>query len=387
MEVILMSRVIWKLQRNQTRSDYDEPIFPEFEKRRTWANLMSHSDEIDPKSPKMTYFRALQNQLIAFIGLQNTPPEQELLEIFGKKITNSHGISDNKGKNIGVGIDLFVSAYDHSCRPNVGIYYDGRTVIFRSLDPDKHIHDVTKVFTNYIELMTTRYFRQLELRRKYFFDCNCERCQDPLDLQLSSIRCPNRDCEEPIVMEEMSVPSEERICPKCSEKISVVHQLEGLVAMKRLQKWEEEKVLILDNLEVLDESIAKIQQYKYLLHPLNVYYADLFCSVLQLAMWTKERIELGIRYGRMALPCLKLCYPPKFKSFGFHILKIAYLHIHQRQYRDALPLVQEGLEVFNCCFGPDHQYSRQIAGLLECLAKPNAKQIYEPQQLINMMKF
>ncbi|OZC07145.1 hypothetical protein X798_05835 [Onchocerca flexuosa] len=49
-----------------------------------------------------------------------------------------------------------------------------------------------------------------------YFDCQCERCIDPSDDILTSIRCINEQCDETLIITEDSKPVNIQ-CPKCKQ--------------------------------------------------------------------------------------------------------------------------------------------------------------------------
>lgn len=49
-----------------------------------------------------------------------------------------------------------------------------------------------------------------------YFDCQCDRCADPLDDILTSIRCINEQCDEALIITEDSEPIT-IVCAKCKQ--------------------------------------------------------------------------------------------------------------------------------------------------------------------------
>ena len=57
--------------------------------------------------------------------------------------------------------------------------------------------------------------RRKKLREKWFFDCVCKRCKDPMELgsHVSTLKCSNDSCSGLIIPK--SSEDEDQICSKC----------------------------------------------------------------------------------------------------------------------------------------------------------------------------
>ncbi len=58
--------------------------------------------------------------------------------------------------------------------------------------------------------------RRKKLKEKWFFDCNCKRCDDPTDLgsHVSTLRCSEENCSDGLVM---AGKGEDSVCDKCQK--------------------------------------------------------------------------------------------------------------------------------------------------------------------------
>jgi len=79
---------------------------------------------------------------------------------------------------IGVAFDGVISHLNHSCSPNIILVLDKRTVSLRSL---RDIAAGEELTISYIDNTNPSWYRQQELRKRYFFNCHCEACTTRLN--------------------------------------------------------------------------------------------------------------------------------------------------------------------------------------------------------------
>lgn len=104
------------------------------------------------------------------------------LESFlGKRVLTSFQMATNAFRAtladntpIGLCFEPMASLANHSCVPNATIMFDGRHMTLRALDDIKMGE---QVFISYIDGTQTKVERQQELADRYFFKCQCEKCE------------------------------------------------------------------------------------------------------------------------------------------------------------------------------------------------------------------
>ena len=64
-----------------------------------------------------------------------------------------------------------------------------------------------------------------------YFDCECERCNDPADDILTAIRCGNQSCDEPLIIREDSEP-QAITCKSCNTVVDIEHVKNAQKMMK-----------------------------------------------------------------------------------------------------------------------------------------------------------
>ena len=101
-------------------------------------------------------------------------------------------------QSIGTGIYLAPSIIDHSCSPNAVVTFDGFKLRVQLTQQIPSI-DWASIRISYIELMNSTHDRMLELKERYYFDCDCPRCHsDNIDKYHYASKCPS--CQSAIIV-------------------------------------------------------------------------------------------------------------------------------------------------------------------------------------------
>lgn len=99
---------------------------------------------------------------------------------------------------IGTGIYLAPSIIDHSCSPNAVVTFDGFKLRLQLIQELPTL-DWKLIRISYIDLMNCNNDRKKELKERYYFDCDCPRCQsDTIDQYHYAAKCPS--CQSPITV-------------------------------------------------------------------------------------------------------------------------------------------------------------------------------------------
>lgn len=324
---------------------------------RKWAHLMTHMDFITKNPQNVASCEILHEMTMQFLRNTYEISKEEFLYMFCKKNINSYGIFNNFGVMIGEAMDFKGSCYDHSCRPTIGISFHGIEMTFRSLELDLDLKDLTKAFVSYTELAQSKFKRKKELKEKYYFDCQCDRCLDPEDDTLVSIRCENKNCDEPIVFFEDKLP-EDTMCTKCGTKIPKESLERGLTCVSLI-------VECINQNNVSESGLELYNTCSLSLHPLNVYLADLGTSYLQECLVQRQNLLSAFELGQKSTNCLRMCYPKYHKSLAFHLLKLAYTNVLNDDLDNVYEYVKEALSILQIWFGKEYSTCGKLESLLE----------------------
>lgn len=134
---------------------------------------------------------------------------------------------------IGGGVFPTLALFNHSCEPGIVRYFSGSKVIVRTVKPIKSGEIIAE---NYGPIYTQveRSDRRLELKQRYWFECNCRPCVEnwPLFRHMTDDFLPFRcnktlDCKGYI---KVNINTDEFMfkCPKCNDMISIFVGLRSL---------------------------------------------------------------------------------------------------------------------------------------------------------------
>jgi len=77
-------------------------------------------------------------------------------------------------ERVGLCFEPKIALANHSCCPNATVVFNGRTVSLRALDA---IRSGGQIFISYIDPTQSTDERQTQLKKRYFFTCECLKCR------------------------------------------------------------------------------------------------------------------------------------------------------------------------------------------------------------------
>lgn len=113
-----------------------------------------------------------------FISQQTDLTVNELVHYLNIFKSNNFSIDDTDMFAIGEGTYPIAALFNHSCRPNAVIMFEGALASIHAIED---IEPDTEITISYVDAAHSRSVRQRTLREKYFFDCPCERCQPSIN--------------------------------------------------------------------------------------------------------------------------------------------------------------------------------------------------------------
>lgn len=115
---------------------------------------------------------------------------------------------DYDHNSVGTGLYLTCSYLNHSCSPNCVVVFEKNQIILKSIE---NIQENTELTISYIELAASSQTRKKMLETRYFFTCNCKKCEEGInDDLLTGKKCLK--CQGLVIKDE---------CVKCKEKINL----------------------------------------------------------------------------------------------------------------------------------------------------------------------
>jgi len=138
-----------------------------------FRNLVSNVDQIRNSIEHKGVCQVIWNGLNDAMGEAHSPSLGDIEEIFGKIKTNHFR------REMGFGIFLAASKFDHSCDPNTTYDMIGQELMFW---PTRQVvGSFSTLRINYLkpeDLMASKEERKAKLKSTQLFDCQCNRCSN-----------------------------------------------------------------------------------------------------------------------------------------------------------------------------------------------------------------
>uniref|UniRef100_A0A915L9K8 SET domain-containing protein n=1 Tax=Romanomermis culicivorax TaxID=13658 RepID=A0A915L9K8_ROMCU len=375
-EVLFLGRVIDRLEFIRKFGDVGN-----WQKDRKFEQLITHAEEIRKDGEKMRMLEKLLAKLKTYMG-ENKPDllknDQEIFELVCRTWINSHSIHTNAGVELGMALDLGVSYYDHSCRPNLTLVFDGFRAMLRPLTPKVDANDHKNSFIAYVDVGRSKYQRRMELQSKWFFWCCCERCMDPEDDRLTSLKCQNKSCKECIITTEDCEP-EDLKCSKCDALLTKDKVAEAQQFMKSLPSRYSPEV----TKEQTEELGRHLEKAREILHEENIYYCRMQTAYLQMCGQNDQHF-VNPELQKMVYENYRRCLPKADRHVGYQLLHLVKALIESGRRSEAVQYAYEAMIIFEICFGLQHPYYLQTLALWTFLDKKEPK---SDVQLLELMNF
>ena len=145
---------------------------------RSLEDLMAHESEIesDPKRCELfEYIHQTVEYLCNEFGFQMN--SDLLFRLFCQLSINYYSVicySGTKEILVGAGLYIEASVLNHSCDPNAATVYFGSTLVLKAIKPIEANDEIT---ISYLDLSLDRNRRQSALKKYFYFDCRCSRCE------------------------------------------------------------------------------------------------------------------------------------------------------------------------------------------------------------------
>ncbi|KAG7158937.1 histone-lysine N-methyltransferase ASHR1-like isoform X2 [Homarus americanus] len=198
--VRLMARVILRLR------DGGDKIVEKYSQRegRRFRDLMNHYADVKNNEERKQDADYLLGELKKYIGEDFLPNYSDFLGIYGRMLVNRFCLLDKTMMNIGSAMYLSASIFDHACKPNCYISFDGKNVQIRAL-VDMPNFSYSKCRISYTDPVCSVTSRRENLYKKWFFWCDCSFCHDEGRVKFeNTIKCENVNCQAPVTVPEMS---------------------------------------------------------------------------------------------------------------------------------------------------------------------------------------
>ncbi|CAG8575051.1 9916_t:CDS:2, partial [Dentiscutata heterogama] len=290
----------------------------------------------------------------------------EMLDLFCRMTENSFSILDGEMIAFGVGIYPNASLLNHSCHPNCVVIFENSKLMVRCIEP---INNDQELVINYVDLSLPVEERRKELRKQYFFSCNCESCEyykskDNIDPR-SALRCQNSKCSnaiEPPSSLDLGEEEYTSTCKVCSRNIRYdVADVEKHIS-KSLQLYEKGTNLRdQDNLQAMSYFKQAFEIQKPLLHMANYNLIstrkalfDIYCNLND---W-----PTALSHSLAIVEAYRILYSRAHPLLGIQIYATARIHMSMDNVdiNKIVELLREALKILEVSHGFKHPFTKMV---------------------------
>eukprot|EP00794_Sanderia_malayensis_P009249 gene9249-10226_t len=251
--------------------------------------------------------------------------------------------------SIGIGIYNDASLINHSCKPNCIAVFDSTKISIRPVRP---ISQSEEIVISYIECLETTEERQRELLERYFFKCQCARCQESLANGSDSVitKCSNcskedaictcgfldspNDYSKTIKKAQTTLRSALAEC-KASANVATFHHLQS--SMESALKF-----MPCENNTLIGQC-----------------YEALFDACIQLQKW-----QLAIEYGLVVLEIYLSYYEELHPLTGIHLFKLGKIELFRDNLQDGIKYLQRAQKILHVTHGKRHKLTFELESML-----------------------
>lgn len=169
----LLLRMVLFLTKNPQSMKKKYSLFYDKNIGRTYEDMMTHSENISKDERLCLAFKLL---CAKFQEFNISFDESKFFEMFCKHEINSFAILNADSMSIGSGVYVAESMFNHSCTPNAAPVSNGVHMEIRCIRP---IEEGEPITICYVSQEDPKLKRQ-KILKKYYFDCNCPRCEQDL---------------------------------------------------------------------------------------------------------------------------------------------------------------------------------------------------------------
>lgn len=358
--VRLMTKILWKLSRKVTTVENDPGW-------REWNDLCPQIKVIERDAQRKGALLKVMITINAYVGTDKLIENgmkcgEEMIPELGRLSFNGYTLTSMGTQEIGAGLYLSPSVFNHSCAPNAVHICDGTALTVRAIrDIDT---SQEPVFVNYVDPMTPKAERQAILLDDYCFTCQCTKCtNEENEAILESTICP--DCGGQ-VLNVLILNDDEKImkCSQCKHEFT-----DGMAYFQAVENCVKEGAKLVKH-AIENDFVGPKELKKYLSKGEKVL-SDVNCTI-SLAKSTlyatlsergqeKEAYELGEQITRL----LKLYYPEGYSAHGLHQWKQARLAWNLDMYDAALKHYELAHQQMVITHGAEHSMTQTVLSDVE----------------------
>ncbi|XP_066269334.1 SET and MYND domain-containing protein 4-like [Branchiostoma lanceolatum] len=253
---------------------------------------------------------------------------------------------------------------NHSCRPNVFVSFQGKTLIVRAVSHIKTGEELLHCYGPHAGRMG-RTERQAALQEQYFFSCRCDACQeednpDTVDM-FSAYKCPT--CSNAARLQDNKHVCTSLNCNPQEDTNDIK------ITSKKIQDLFVKSSALLDEGQV-QEAVSGLKQCLVLqwkiLHPSNKDIARTH-DALARCYATSGDCKKSVEHLKKSLSAVELQFGACSVELAHELHKLAQLQFNGQQVAECLDTIERALTIFGCHYGDHHPKSKELRAMKDCL--------------------
>lgn len=303
--------------------------------------------------------------LISAMKPPGDPSIRSITDLLCRLACNAHTICDEELRPMGMGMFQMISVANHSCQPNSGVLFRGRTAVLRAL---QYIEPGTEVAFSYADVAVSTASRRRHLSDHYFFTCQCGRCTqqgsgegEREDARMEGYCCTNRQCEG--IMESRGELFQ---CLECGER-------KGRMVVEReeksaKEKWEQAKILQRNFPEKTDSvrSLLEVteKEQEGVLHKGSVALMRTRDALVKVCL-EQQDWAAALNFCRKTIFTYEGAYPAMSALLGLQYYTLGKLEWFVGNNERALIAFRKAFRILSVTHGRDHQLVRELYRQIE----------------------
>ncbi|CAH1247648.1 SMYD4 [Branchiostoma lanceolatum] len=255
---------------------------------------------------------------------------------------------------------------NHSCRPNVFVSFQGKTLIVRAVSHIKTGEELLHCYGPHAGRMgRTERQAALHVQEQYFFSCRCDACQeednpDTVDM-FSAYKCPT--CSNAARLQDNKLVCTSLNCNPQEDTNDIK------TTSKKIQDLFVKSSALLDEGQV-QEAVSGLKQCLVLqwkiLHPSNKDIARTH-DALARCYATSGDCKKSVEHLKKSLSAVELQFGACSVELAHELHKLAQLQFNGQQVAECLDTIERALTIFGCHYGDHHPKSKELRAMKDCL--------------------
>ena len=325
-------------------------------KKRHFADLVSNADELREQKAqknKLEVYHLIFDIFKSWLGDDAIPTFTEMFQIIGKWQTNGTSITakklDEPSDRIATGLYLGYSGLDHSCAPNAVWFNVGKEMVVRAIED---VDNFSEIRISYFDEREKTEERKNYLKKVYFFDCKCVRCEDPnSDAKFASLKC--KSCPGWVHEDTM-------ICSSCNQTLKLTDE-----EMIIVEWYKNGNLTMFEPTMTTKEIKYNLEKFIKVFHVFHQIFGQCnkvleFSKIIsQYQKRNHETMSLVLEIVKLWLNHCSGHLPQYHKVFAFDYTKISRNCIELKLFDEAKNHLKKAEETIKITFGEDHPYMKE----------------------------